>query len=183
MDGIADSLSFFRHVSIVFLQLRDKLLTLANPIDGASSTSPNTQSSSSTSSSEPSPNSTRIDVSKWIGKVTLDLIGLAGFDYDFQTLHRPSNELSDAYAKMFSAGQDVNFFVILQEVVPIFKLIPTKRRRTQKEARDTADRVGMRLIAEKKKAVLEAGGTKVGMGKDLLSMISKWLILVGGYAF
>jgi hypothetical protein len=62
-------------------------------------------SSSSGSGSETSLHGTRMDISKWLGKTTLDVIGLAGFGYDFNSLHDPTNELALAMERMFTATQ------------------------------------------------------------------------------
>ena len=48
---------------------------------------------------------TLIEISRWLGKTTLDVIGLAGFGYDFDSLHDPANELAVALERMLSAGQ------------------------------------------------------------------------------
>lgn len=49
-----------------------------------------------------SENGTTLDFCKWVGKAGLDIIGLAGFGYEFDTLHDPENELATAFEKMFS---------------------------------------------------------------------------------
>lgn len=64
-----------------------------------------------------------IDVCLWLGKATLDVIGLAGFDYDFGSLASPNNELAAAFRDMFRAGMDLTPFVIAQQVFPLLKLI------------------------------------------------------------
>ncbi len=83
----------------------------------------------------------RIDVYKWLGKCTLDVIGLAGFDYDFASLSNPDNELANAFAKMFSTStvgptpewrcsrlnegdpQSITPFVVLQSILPLLSKI------------------------------------------------------------
>ena len=47
----------------------------------------------------------RLEISRLLGKTTLDVIGLAGFGYDFDSLHHPDNELALALEMMLSAGQ------------------------------------------------------------------------------
>lgn len=46
---------------------------------------------------------TVIDVSHWASRATFDVIGLAGFDYHFNSLEDPSEEVYLAYRKMFDA--------------------------------------------------------------------------------
>jgi hypothetical protein len=60
----------------------------------------------------------QMDVMKYLGQATLDVIGLAGFDYDFKALSEPRNELAEAYRDMFAVGQTITPMSIFQEVVP-----------------------------------------------------------------
>ena len=43
----------------------------------------------------------RLDVCHWVSRATFDVIGLAGFDYQFNAIHDESNELFTAYKDMF----------------------------------------------------------------------------------
>jgi hypothetical protein len=54
----------------------------------------------------------RIEISRLLGKTTLDVIGLAGFGYEFDSLHDPENELALALELMLSAGQVRSIWVI-----------------------------------------------------------------------
>jgi hypothetical protein len=54
----------------------------------------------------------RIEISRLLGKTTLDVIGLAGFGYEFDSLHDPENELALALELMLSAGQVRSVWVI-----------------------------------------------------------------------
>lgn len=60
----------------------------------------------------------KIDVMRFLGMCTLDVIGVAGFSYDFKALSQPKNELAEAFSKMFSAGQQFNAVAIMQAFVP-----------------------------------------------------------------
>ena len=74
----------------------------------------------------------KIDVSKYLGQTTLDVIGLAGFNYDFKALSQPHNELAEAYRSMFAAGQQLTLMVFLAAFVPGFDKIvsrPSSRER------------------------------------------------------
>ncbi|OCF32427.1 hypothetical protein I316_05853 [Kwoniella heveanensis BCC8398] len=125
------------------------------------------------------PGTKKIDVLSWLGKTTLDVIGLAGFNYDFRALEDPKNELADAYRKMFGASMEITVGAIIQAIVPFMRHIPTKRVRTVKESRDVTRRIGQRLIEEKKKAIssVHAGGRQLekneDIGNDLLSILIK----------
>ncbi|GAA5911789.1 cytochrome P450 [Sporobolomyces salmoneus] len=43
-----------------------------------------------------------IDIMPWLSRLTLDIIGVAGFGYEFDSLNRSSNPLATAFASMFS---------------------------------------------------------------------------------
>lgn len=55
---------------------------------------------------------------KYLGQATLDVIGVAGFDYDFKALSEPKNVLAEAYREMFSVGQSITFMAVVQALVP-----------------------------------------------------------------
>lgn len=93
-------------------ELRDKLLSMIED-DSAGNASP----------TPPKPEDRveggrKIDVMKFLGQATLDVIGLAGFNYDFHALSQPKNELAEAYREMFSAGMNITFMAIVQALVP-----------------------------------------------------------------
>jgi hypothetical protein len=50
--------------------------------------------------------STRIDALHWLSRATLDIIGLAGFNYDFNTISTgdEGNEMAHAFHKMNNPG-------------------------------------------------------------------------------
>lgn len=67
----------------------------------------------------------RLDVLSWISKTTLDIIGLAGFNYAFNALDPdgPVNELSEAFGAIFSASHDSRFLNMLQAFIPPLRVI------------------------------------------------------------
>jgi hypothetical protein len=48
------------------------------------------------------PTPATVDVSHWLSRATFDVIGLAGFDYHFHSLHDESEDVYLAYRKMFN---------------------------------------------------------------------------------
>ena len=42
-----------------------------------------------------------VKIHDWASRATLDIIGAAGMDHDFQSLQNPDNELNVQYRKMF----------------------------------------------------------------------------------
>ncbi|ORX39248.1 cytochrome P450 [Kockovaella imperatae] len=119
----------------------------------------------------------KIDVAKYLGQTTLDVIGLAGFNYDFQSLSQKDNELAEAYRSMFAASSQLTLMLFLAAFVPGFDKIPTKQQRTVRASQEVTRRIGNRLLEEKKRAVKAAysDGFEKGsdIGKDLLSILVK----------
>ncbi|PCH43025.1 cytochrome P450 [Wolfiporia cocos MD-104 SS10] len=126
----------------------------------------------------------RIDVLDGLTKMTLDVIGLAGFNYDFDALNinGKENELHRAFSVMFHMLQGRGAFEIipfLQAFFPPLRLLPHERTRRINEAQRVMRRIGMQLVAEKKAEVMNV--TKTGIndeekrlhGRDLLTLLIK----------
>lgn len=64
-------------------------------------------------------NKTTVNVSHWISRATFDVIGLAGFDYDFHALGEESEPVYMAYRRMFAiADRGLNFRGLLDLYLP-----------------------------------------------------------------
>jgi hypothetical protein len=63
-----------------------------------------------------------VDVVEWLTKAAIDMIGLAGFDYEFGSLAGKTNEFSDALHVLISSFQ-FNPWAIMQLVSPILRLL------------------------------------------------------------
>ncbi|THG99229.1 hypothetical protein EW145_g7300, partial [Phellinidium pouzarii] len=119
---------------------------------------------------------TPIDALAWLGRATLDVIGLAGFGYTFNSLTDESNELALAFASVFSTARKFRVMTILQAWFPILRSF-RKENETEAHTRATIRKIGLELIAERKEAVLaelELTGAKTDfreLGKDLLSVL------------
>ncbi|KAI0075930.1 cytochrome P450 [Panus rudis PR-1116 ss-1] len=124
----------------------------------------------------------RVNALEALNKMTLDIIGLAGFNYAFNALNEDGtpNELAEAFQRMFSADHHPNLLARLQHVAPIFRIIPTERVRQVNEAQKVLHRIGMKLIQEKKADIsAHAAAEKRGVkrddlqGRDLLTLLIK----------
>jgi hypothetical protein len=74
----------------------------------------------------------KIDIMRYLAQATLDVIGLAGFNYDFRSLSisEGPNELAEAYRNMFQATQTIDKMAILQAFVkPLRKIVSRSRNR------------------------------------------------------
>ncbi|KAG0317035.1 hypothetical protein BGZ99_006542 [Dissophora globulifera] len=115
--------------------------------------------------------SVEFDITTDLGRATLDIIGLAGFGYDFQALTNPNNELSAAYRDLF--GNSSNLVQLLRALVPMYVYVPFKHNQIRWQAIQSIDRVSVKLIADKRaQAIAEAAlGSNEEEGKDLMSVL------------
>jgi hypothetical protein len=56
-----------------------------------------------------------------LSRCTLDIIGLAGFGYDFATLSSGGNELAEAFEVIFGTVQQPGLFDMLSVLSPGFR--------------------------------------------------------------
>ncbi|KAI6042618.1 cytochrome P450 [Pisolithus marmoratus] len=100
-----------------------------------------------------------IDVLPWLSKATLDVIGLAGFGYQFNALAGENDEFADAYHLIFSTARKLALRTILETWIPLLR-----KFRPQSEAMDRASAhltgIGLKLIGERKSMMV------VEIGKD-----------------
>jgi hypothetical protein len=128
-----------------------------------------------------------------LSKVTLDIIGLAGFDYTFNALSRADDdpdELNAAFDALFSISQGVTVWGVLQHFFPFLYYVvspilvtedsenkfmfsgqPTKNNQKTKHCRAVMDRVGRKLLQEKKAAYAEGQSASSNKSRDLLSLL------------
>lgn len=111
----------------------------------------------------------RIDILSWLSRATLDIIGLAGFNYKFNALSNEKNELNTAFAQMFKAGQRITLVPVLRGLFPLLRFLRTKNDTEIEQSHKTMSRIANELVAESK-AVAAGTGEKHG-GRDLLSLL------------
>ncbi|KAA1474006.1 cytochrome P450 [Dentipellis sp. KUC8613] len=124
----------------------------------------------------------KVDIFDWLSRVSLDIIGLTGFDYAFDSLTVPEdqpNELYEAVRDMM-AVDNFNIVFILSTVFPPVRLIPSERSRVIAKSYATIRRVCGQVVAERKAAVIaNLGGLEKGVekssieGRDLMSLLIK----------
>jgi cytochrome P450 len=122
-----------------------------------------------------SPNTgTRVDILKYLSSTTLDIIGLAGFNYEFNALKNEHNELSLAFDGIIGAEKGIPIFVILKELFPFLRPILRfdKTSKNLAYAEKTIQSVGLELIKQKQKEIeAEIHLGKKGASKDLLALL------------
>ncbi|THV03802.1 cytochrome P450 [Dendrothele bispora CBS 962.96] len=107
----------------------------------------------------------RVDALSWLGRATLDVIGLAGFGYHFDSLSQSSDELADAFSIIFSTARKFRVMTILQVWFPFFRRF-RRNSKTMLQAQATMHRIGTDLI---QRATAEVSEKPVN--KDLLSVL------------
>lgn len=98
-------------------ELHDRWKDLIDGVVEASNTDPPATGSASNSGDV-------IDIAHWISRASFDVIGLAGFDYDFHSLQDESEEVYGAYRRMFNiADKGLGLREILELYFPILRKI------------------------------------------------------------
>jgi cytochrome P450 len=117
----------------------------------------------------------RADVLSWLSKLTLDVIGLAGFHYKFDTLNADAkpNELYESFNVLFRTGSDFSLLPFLQGYFPIFRFIVTEQVRITRRAKEKMDQIGMQLLRESKAAAIAGDHKDVLERRDLLSLLTR----------
>ncbi|KAK8870122.1 hypothetical protein IAR55_000692 [Kwoniella newhampshirensis] len=103
-----------------------------------------------------------VDLQKYIGQLTVDVIGLAGFDLDFDTLGKGGHELLAAWKRQMEGSFDSTFSVLLQNLgFPVPMFLRSERSKGIDEASRVMKRIGNRLLADKRKAIQAEMGDSV----------------------
>ncbi|KAJ7849159.1 cytochrome P450, partial [Mycena leptocephala] len=116
----------------------------------------------------------RVEALSWLSKATLDIIGLAGFNYKIDALGATDDaepdELAEAFEALFVAGTEFSPMRFLQLRFPILQRFGDKQ---VIEAQATMMRIGRRLLADSKREISENGTFETGTGsaRDLLSLL------------
>ncbi|KAF5375482.1 hypothetical protein D9757_009957 [Collybiopsis confluens] len=115
----------------------------------------------------------RLDVQLWLSRMTLDVIGRAGFNYRFSALDSVEPDpLNKAFSTVFGTANRITLWNVLQNFLPALRVFPTKSRAAMKESQAIMGRIGRELLQESKK-YLYATGEKGDSwrARDLLSLL------------
>ncbi|KAJ6623702.1 cytochrome P450 [Mycena sp. CBHHK59/15] len=118
-------------------------------------------------------NTARIEVLSWMSKMTLDVIGQAGFNYQFDALEpkgKPS-ELNTVFHQIFHSppSQLKTGLRLVQAIVPILRPLPIPGGKLLIEAQEKMTRIGKQLLAESKGSLATEGAQS--RRRDLLSLL------------
>ncbi|KIM19811.1 hypothetical protein M408DRAFT_83001 [Serendipita vermifera MAFF 305830] len=118
-----------------------------------------------------------VDMVSYLSCTTLDIIGLAGFDYSFDSLSHLANndrngsELASAFNKLLASAK-FSTLTILKVVFPVLRMITfDERSRTVNQNKAVISRIGKQLIEEKRRALQSSN--EDGRAKDLLTLLIK----------
>ncbi|KAJ7448951.1 cytochrome P450 [Mycena latifolia] len=120
----------------------------------------------------------RIEVMSWLRRMTLDVIGQAGFNYQFNALDAKGkpNELNEVFTQLFHSPEANRnaAFQLSQTMIPILKLVPLPGMKLLTSARIKMLGIGKQILSKSKAAVKASGGEKAfGGRRDLLSVLLK----------
>ncbi|KAJ5940072.1 hypothetical protein N7516_000240 [Penicillium verrucosum] len=112
-----------------------------------------------------------VQISNWASRATLDIIGVAGMDHDFDSLRDPNNTLSQSYRKVMSSPplfMKILFVIGLLLGNPaLVHALPTKRNKDIKESGEVIRNVARQMIRQKK-AKMEDPNSETGI--DIISV-------------
>lgn len=112
-----------------------------------------------------------VQIRNWASRATLDIIGVAGMDHDFDSLHDPFNALSTSYNKIFVSPNLVTKILIVLGMllgdVNFFQKLPTKTNKDVNKGGKVVRDVARQMIRQKK-AKMEDPDAKTGV--DIISV-------------
>ncbi|OJT13786.1 Phylloquinone omega-hydroxylase CYP4F2 [Trametes pubescens] len=129
---------------------------------------------------------TRLNVLKGLNMMTLDVMGIAGFNHDFEIMgsHRKakSNELTEACDAVFNLPNRTPVLLFFNRLIPVFGLYLDETLRRVEHSKSVIRRIGARLVKAKKADLqreatkdAESGGQgrRSPQGRDMLSLLVK----------
>ncbi|KAJ7055974.1 cytochrome P450 [Mycena amicta] len=123
-----------------------------------------------------------IEVLSGLRKMTLDVIGLAGFGYEFNALdpHGKEDEMTGIVEDFFhSPNANLHIAIHLsQSTIPLLKLLPLPGGKIFHAARTRMFSIGRRMIKQTKASISaeakqDSNETTIGQRRDLLSILLK----------
>ncbi|KAJ7144321.1 cytochrome P450 [Mycena epipterygia] len=119
-----------------------------------------------------------IEVLSGLRRMTLDVIGQAGFNYQFDALDSKGkpNELDQVFTQLLHSprAQLYTLLRVVRSLMPILKLFPLPGSRVEATAHKKMHSIGAQLVLKSKADIKIAEGDKTLSGKrDLLSVLLK----------
>lgn len=115
-----------------------------------------------------------IQVRNWASRATLDIIGVAGMDHDFDSLRDPGNTLNKSYQRIFVAPNLVTKILIVTGMMlgnaDMVARLPTRRNKDLSEGGAVVRDVARQMIRQKKAKMEDPNATT---GFDIISVAMK----------
>ncbi|KAF8270046.1 cytochrome P450 [Lactarius quietus] len=123
----------------------------------------------------------RLDAFLWVNKITLDIIGQAGFNHSFGSLHQEmSHDVTEGFRKSL-VFDPFSIRFLAEAAFPLARFFPSDRSKALARTLKATQAIGRKLISQKKSDILASpdvdakGGVekKNIQGRDLLSLLIK----------
>lgn len=115
-----------------------------------------------------------VQIRNWASRATLDIIGVAGMDHDFDSLRDPFNSLSTSYKRIFVSPNLATKILIVVGMLlgnlNLLQKLPTKRNKDVREGGEVVRNVARQMIRQKK-AKMEDPNAETGV--DIISVAMK----------
>lgn len=110
-----------------------------------------------------------VKIGHWGSRAALDIIGVAGMDYDFKAIQDPNTELNATYRKVFQRTRSGQILAMLSLFLPLFiiRAVPATHNNNVVEASNVIKRIARDLI-RKKQAKLDKDEKRTEV--DILSV-------------
>ncbi|KAL8695760.1 MAG: hypothetical protein Q9201_007965 [Fulgogasparrea decipioides] len=104
---------------------------------------------------------TVIKVNEWTSRVTLDIVGIAGFGNDFNSINDPEGKLTTTYKRIFSPGKSQRILALLGWIFPRWLLanIPIKRNNDIEAASKVIQSTCHSLVQQAKQELSDSKST------------------------
>lgn len=109
-----------------------------------------------------------IEMQSWLTKATLDIIGVTGFGFDFDSLHRETEVVQAYNIILMPTSMYTRILGILNGMIPIMQYVPLKRNLEVRQAIKSIHKICDEMIEEKMQRV-KSGNT---VGDDILAIIA-----------
>ena len=121
-----------------------------------------------------SPDDNVVQISNWASRATLDIVGLAGMDHDFESLQTPDNELNRQYRRFFNDDPNVTRIILLLGLfvvdLKLLQKLPVRRNKTAQESSAIIRSVARQIIREKKEKMESNNSASTNNGIDIISV-------------
>lgn len=107
--------------------------------------------------SRKNPEDNVVQIGNWASRATLDIVGLAGMDHDFESLRDPDNELNRQYRRFFNDDPKMTRIIVLLGLfavdLKLLQKLPVRRNKIAQETSGFLRSVARQIIHEKREKI------------------------------